>query len=251
MKTDIIETANDNPGVFVNLPSKEPIPVLMLLGYAESDNAAEIDRGIRETIRDIRISVLAMGVGLANMKAKGLYKDLGCKNLTEYIQRLSDETKMDRSNIFSWMRIGEAYIRNKSDLEQIGFTDSDGPTKLSYLNRALEKNDKQEVFDNIKNMSVREFKSFSKAQPVIESPAGRGWAVSVRGNRIYVNDKLMVILSKKNEPRAAAYFKTVLDVVCEALEKEGFIVPVFVRSRREVRLFEEALHRLKAEIGLR
>ena len=250
MKTEIIETGNDNPGIFVTLPSKEPISALIPLGYAESNNAAEIDKGIRETIRDIRISVLAMGVGLANMKAKGLYKDLGCKNLTEYIQRLCDETKMDRSNIFSWLRIGEAYITHKSELEQIGFTDSDGPTKLFYLNRALEKNDKQEVFDNIKNMSVREFKSFSKTQTVIESPAGKGWAVNVRGNRIHVNNKLMVILSKKNEPRVSAYFKTVLDVACEALEKEGVIVPVFVRNMREARRFGEAVYRLKREMGL-
>jgi len=46
---------------------------------SRSDVAAEIDRGIRETIKGIRLSILAMGVGLANMKIKDLYKDLGCE----------------------------------------------------------------------------------------------------------------------------------------------------------------------------
>ena len=90
-----------------------PVPLAgsVALDYAGSDVAAEIDRGIRETIKGIRISVLAMGLGLANIKAKGLYRDLGCLTITQYINKLSSDTKMDRCNIFSWLRIGETYLK--------------------------------------------------------------------------------------------------------------------------------------------
>ena len=227
---------------------------LVTLDYAASENAVEIDNGIRDTIKGIRISILAMGLGLANMKAKGLYKNLGCRSLTQYIQRLSDETKMDRSNIFSWLRIGEAYIKYKSELEKIDFSDNDGPTKLSYLNRALTKNEKQEVFDNIKNMSLRDFKTFAKGQTVIgnaaDSPAWDKWIVNIRGNNIYINGKLAIIISSKIERRASAYFKKVIRTACEGLEEEGVILPVLLRDRKEARRFQAAVYRLKEKMGL-
>ena len=184
------------------------------------------------------------------MKAKGFYKDLGCKSLTQYIQRLSDETKMDRSNIFGWLRIGEAYIKYKSDLEQIGFNDSDGPTKLFYLNKALIKNEKQEVFDNIKNMSLREFKTFAMGQVVTGDPTGDSWVVTVRGNNIYIDGKLAVIISEKVDRRISSYFKKVIRIACEALEKEGMILPVFLHNRKDVRRFEKVVEQLRAKMAL-
>ena len=251
METELNEIGNDSSGIFVSALPEESFPALVPLDFIESGDAVEIDRGIRESIRGIRLSILAMGLGLAKIKENSLYKYLGCNSLTQYIQRLSDETKMDRSNIFSWLRIGEAYIRYKSDLEQIGFSDSDGPTKLSYLNRALEKNEKEEVFGNIKNMSLREFKSFSKGQTMNDTFTGNRWVVTIRGNSIHVNNKLAVITSKKIEPRVSSYFKEVLAIACEALEKEGMIVPVFVRNRRDARRFKEAVYRLKAQMGMK
>ena len=132
------------------------------LEYAYSDVATEIDKGIRDTIKGIRLSILAMGMGLANIKAKGLYVDLDCSSMNQYIIKLCDETKMDRSSLFNWLNIGEAYIKYKNDLDKIEFNDNDGPTKLPYIDRALEINRKNEVFRNIKDMSVREFKIFPR-----------------------------------------------------------------------------------------
>ena len=226
------------------------IPGLLSLDYAKSDNAGEIDNGIRETIKGIRLSILAMGLGLAKIKEKGLYRDLGCNKMTQYIQRLSIETKMDRSSIFGWLGIGEAFIKYKTELEQIGFCDSDGPTKLPYLERALENNEKQEVLDNIKNMSVRDFISFAKKQTVISSPAGGRPVVSIRGSTVYIDDKLAIILSTKLDRRTSAYFKKVIRVACEALEAEGVILPVHLRSMRDARRFEPAVERLKTQMGM-
>ena len=245
-----MEFYNDSLVSADTLPA-EAIPTFFIPDYIESNNAAEIDRGIRDTIKGIRVSILAMSLGLAKIKANSLYRDLGFYNITQYVQKLCEETKMDRSNIFKWLRIGEVYLRYKNDLESAGFTDTDGPTKLPYLERALKKNQKQEVFDNIKNMSVREFASFAKGQTVTNRSAVRRgrWKIKIQGNNIYVDGKLAVIISKKVDPRVSDYFMRVNRVVCEALEKERVMLPVLLRNLREVNHFQPAVERLKAHMG--
>ena len=118
---------------------------LVLLDYAGPDDAVEIDRSIRDSINSIRLSILAMGIGLAKIKTNRLYRKLGCKSMISYIRMLSADTKMDQNSIYKWLNIGTAYLKYQSDLEQIGFKDSDGPTKLPYLKRALEINKKEEL----------------------------------------------------------------------------------------------------------
>ena len=137
----------------------------ILFDYANSDDVMVIDKGIRDTIKGIRFSILAMGIGLAKIKLKSLYSKLNCKSMAEYIERLCDETKMERSGLLNWLQIGEACLKYRNDLELAGFSENDGPAKLPYLDRALAVRGKQEVFGNIRNMSVREFVEFSKGEP--------------------------------------------------------------------------------------
>ena len=253
MEIKFKENTYDGPGMSVNVPSEQSSPGFFALDYTESDNADEIDRGIRETIKGIRLSILAMGIGLATIKTKYLYKDLGCETITKYIQRLCDETKMDRSSIFRYLCIGEVYLKYKNDLELAGFIDSDGPTKLPYLERALEKNQKQEVFDNIKSMSVREFVNFAKGQTMTGLPFRKRdrWKINIRGNSVYLDGKLAIILSKKIDPRVSDYFMKVIHVACEAVEKEGLILPVFLRNIRDARRFEPVVEKMKAKMGMK
>ena len=236
-----------------------PMPANSIsLDYAGSGDAAEIDRGIRDTIRGMRLSILAMGLGLAKMKAKGLFRNLGWQSMSQYIQQLSDETKMDQSSIYNWMNIGDAYIKYQNELEQIGFSDSDGPTKLSFLERALETNEKQHVFDNIKNMTVREFVSFAKTKNEAAISASSSDAdpgdkpvITERGNNFYVDGDLAVIISKKPGRRTSSYFKKVIRVACEALEEGEVIQPVRLHDRREARRFAAAAERLKMRMRKR
>ena len=134
----------------------EPI----LLGYAYSNLAVEIDKDIRETIKRGRVSILAIGLGLAKINEKGLYLDLNCSSMSQYVGKLCDDTKISRSTIFNWLSIGETYIKYKDELEKISYNDSDGPTKLPFIERALKTKQKQDVFRNIKKMSVRDFKTW-------------------------------------------------------------------------------------------
>ena len=69
MKT--IPNVYDGPKPPTNLLPKQVGNAHFSLDFAASDDAAEIDAGIRESIKGVRLSILAMGMGLAKLKPKG------------------------------------------------------------------------------------------------------------------------------------------------------------------------------------
>ena len=231
----------DGPVKPVQKMNTQPIP----LDYAYSNVAAEIDTGIRETIKGIRVSILAMGMGLANIKEKGLYLDLNCNSMSQYVKKLCDETKMDRSSIFNWLHIGQAYIKYRNDLEKIGFSDNDGPTKLPYIERALETNRKQEVFKNIKDMSVREFKVFSKGETDEEEKGGK---ITVRDNEVYIGGTPVIQISDKLDAKTRAYFKKIMLIAGKAMQEGEIILPVRLYDTDELRRCERPILRLVKEM---
>ena len=219
------------------------------LDYVNSDDPAEIDNGIRDTIKGIRLSILAMGLGLAKIKSNKLFKSLKFKNMSMYINDLSRDYKLDRSSIVKWLRIGEAYLKYKNELEMIGFGDSDGPTKLPYLERALAAREKQDVFDKIKKMSLRDFIRFSKGETKM-SHADIPYVIS-KGNIVYIEGKRAVIINKNLNRETAKYIQKIVKVACEALEKEGYIVPVFIQTKKDARRFAQAAVQLKVKLGMK
>ena len=218
------------------------------LDYAYSNVAAEIDHGIRDTIKGIRLSILAMGLGLANIKAKGLYIDLECSTMNQYIMKLCDETKMDRSSLFNWLNIGEAYIKYKNDLEKIAFNDNDGPTKLPYIERALETNKKQEVFKNIKDMSVREFKVYSRGGVNIDDEEEKAQKITVKDNEVYVGRTLAIQISDKLDARTRNYFKKIILLAGKSMQEGNVILPIQMYDMDELRRFERPILNLIKEL---
>jgi len=219
-------------------PPVQPIE----LNYAYSNVVAEIDQGIRDTIKGIRLSILAMGIGLARIKEKRLYVDLNFRSMNRYIEQLCMENKMERSSIFNWLSIGEAYLKYRSDLEKIGFNDDDGPTKLPYIDRALEKKQKQEVFENIKTMSVREFKAFSSAKT--ETAAEKRDRIQVRGNEVYIGGKRAITLSEELDRTTYTFFTKVILTAGKVVEEGGVVLPVHLRDMDEVRRLKPLISQL-------
>ena len=154
------------------------------------------------------------------------------------------------SSVFSWLYIGEAYINYRSELEQIGFTDKDGPAKLPYLERALAAHKDQEVFQNLKTMSLRDFISYARTEPdtAVSDKYRNRWVITERGNTYYLNSKLAIIISSRINRRAAEYLKKIIRIAGEALEQEGVVLPISLRSMREARRFEPAAERLKKQL---
>jgi hypothetical protein len=71
------------------------------LDYVSSDKAEDIDAGIRETIKDVRMSIIAMGVGIAKIKATGLYIDLKHHTACPSISSGSPKTRRWRGVVYS------------------------------------------------------------------------------------------------------------------------------------------------------
>jgi hypothetical protein len=217
---------------------KEYIP----LDYTASCRAAEIDKKLRDSIKSTRLSILAMGLGLARMKTGHLYRELGFECIAQYIHRLCDDTKMDRTSIYRWLYIGKAYLKYQYDLEQIGFTDNDGPSKLPYLEQALENHEKQEVYDKIKTMSVREFETFSKGNA--ESSSGARKFVTVRGHRVFVGGRLAVKINRKLDIKSYTFFRKIVRIAGKAMEDGDILLPVRLRDMSEVVRYERASRKL-------
>ena len=214
-------------------------------------DAQKIDSDIRKNINYPRPSVLTVSLGLAKIKSMELYRELGCSGMAEYIYRLCNDTKTNRSSFYHWLSIGETYLKHKDDLEAIGFCDNDGPSKLSYLTKALKRNEKQAVFDNIKKMSKRDFINFSKTIAVnsFENISGAGTTdkdtvvpyVKIHENGVYIDGELTLRLYRTQDRTVYNYFKRVIHVACKALDDEEVILPVRLRSQAEARRYNHRI----------
>jgi hypothetical protein len=242
MKQEVISNQYDGP----RKPEKKFPTGHFSLDYANSDDAAEIDAGIRETIKGIHLSILAMGIGLAKIKAQGLYIDLKYHSMAKYIESLCEQTQMERSSLHNWLYIGETYIKYRKDLEKIGFTDEDGPTKLPYVDRALALYQKKEVFRAVKEMSLRQFIGFSRGEAAPAAPEES--AIQVKGNQVYIGDRPAVTLYEGLDPKTRAYLEGVIVEAGEALEAGEVLYTTRLYDMEEMRRFERAAEKLKKEL---
>ena len=80
--------------------SKQHIP--LSLEFAYSQDPAEVDAGIKETLKAVKVSIMAMGIALYRVDVGGLFIDLGFRKFGEYIDHLADETGMSRTNLYNW-----------------------------------------------------------------------------------------------------------------------------------------------------
>ena len=216
------------------------------LEYSNSDDPLVLDRGVRDTIRGVGLSILTIGLTLARIKSEKLFSALGFKNITAYIEGLSKDTKSDRGNVFSWLKIGETYIKYRDELEKIGFSNGDGPTKLPYLERALEKGPRQEVFDKLMLMSLRQFRAFSRSNKENKGEAQPSW--EIRGNILYMKGQRAAIINRNLGRVKTNMLFGVLRAACRALERKGCLVAVHLINWNEVELFEPEAIRIRSMI---
>jgi hypothetical protein len=228
-------------------PVKRTSPPSISLDYANSDNAVEIDAGIRKSIKGLRLSILAMGLGLARLKTRGLYVDLNYHSMNDYLEALCTDMKVDRSTVHNWLYIGEAYIKYRKDLERIEFTDEDGPTKLPYVARALETHEKKEDFRKIKESTLTEFKEYAKGETSAPEPS----KIRVAGNKVYVGRKLAVTLAEELDPKTKAFLAGINVQAGQALEAGEILYTTRLYDADELRRFERGVERLKKEMRIR
>jgi hypothetical protein len=195
------------------------------LDFAYSDNAREMDSGIRESIRGVKLSILAMGIALYRMQESGLYTELSFSRFGQYVDKLADDTNMTRQNIYNWVYIGQAYVKFRAELERVGFDDADGPTKLPFLGRALENHSKREVFRNVKDMSKRQFITWALAAPGIKNDK-KHKSVKIKGDQVLVGHDLLATFTDAIDPDERRYYENLLLAGAQA-RAEGEVIRIY------------------------
>jgi hypothetical protein len=246
--TNAIPNEYDGP----HSPAKKPASPGISLDYVNSNDAAVIDAGIRECIKGVRMSILAMGLGLAKIKAKGLHVDLFDRegkpfhSMNDYLEELCDEMQVERSTAHNWLYIGEAYTKYRNELERIDFTEADGPTKLPYVERALAIHKKQDVFQKIKGLTLKKFIEYARGEAP-EVPLSK---IRVVGNQIFVGKTPAVTLAEELDPKTRGYLEKTIVQAGEALEAGGVLYTTMLYDTGELRRFERAADRLKKELRI-
>jgi hypothetical protein len=216
------------------------------LDFAYSQDATEIDVGIRETIRGVKLSIMAMGIALYRVDVSGLFIDLGFRKFGEYIDHLAEDTGMSRANLYNWTYIGEAFVNHKAELEKIGFSDDDGPTKLPFLDRALTNRPKREVYRNLVSMSRRRFEEWSKGETET-LPMNDYTNVKLNKGRVYAGEEPIISFADSLSPEDRRYYEKVIKAAVKARENKEVIGVYSFYDEDEHRLFDRIYNReLKA-----
>ena len=223
------------------LPAKRLKVKQFALDFAYADSAAELDQGVRETIRGVKMSIMAMGIALYRIQTTGCYIDLNFRRFGLYVDKLAEDTGMTRANIYNWVYIGETYIKHRAELEKIGFNDDDGPTKLPFLGRALENHQKREVFRAVKEMSKREFQEWAKGNSPPKAKKYKN--VRVQGNHVLLGNKPLALLGDGMAPDDRRYYEQILLEAAQARADNEVIGVYRFYDEQERKRFDRVYHR--------
>jgi hypothetical protein len=230
-------------------PKKTPLKIekgQFSLDFAYSENATEVDAGIREGIRGMKLSILYMGIALYRTNVAGYFIDLGFKRFGEYIDKLVEDTGMSRANFYNWTYIGEAFVTHRAELEKVRFSDGDGPTKLPFLDRALANRPKRDVYRNLISMSRRQFEEWSKGDP--ESSSKCNYTnVKLNNGQVYAGDTPLISFAESLSPVDKRYYEGVIKAAVEAKENNEVVGVYRFYDEGERRVFDRIYNReLKA-----
>jgi hypothetical protein len=150
---------------------------------------------------------------------------------------------MARTSLYNWEYIGEAYIKHRAELDKVGFSDDDGPTKLPFLSRALEHYPKRDVFKNIKDMSKREFEDWSRGQPKKKKYK----LVKVTKNGVFAGTKPLVSFADGISSKDQRYYETLIMEGALAVQNNEYAKVFRFYDQQEAQKFERLYQReLKA-----
>jgi hypothetical protein len=211
------------------------------LDFAYSHDAAVVDAGIKETIRGVKLSIMAMGIALYRVDVSGLFIDLGFRKFGEYIDHLADESGMARTSLYNWEYIGEAYITHRGDLDRIGFTDDDGATKLPFLGRALENHPKREVFKNIKDMSLRQFEKWSKEQLAKNDKKSKN--IRIKGSQLFIGKTPIISFADGVSQKDRHYYERLLLEGALAVKRNEYARVYRFYDESEAKVFDRYYQR--------
>jgi hypothetical protein len=215
---------------------------LFSLDFANSNDPAVLDNGIRETMRGMNLSAMAVSKALYRINASGYYIELGYKSMGAYIDKLVEEMGYSRAIFYRWVETGGIAIKYHNELEKIAFSDDDGPSKLPYIPKALERHPKKEVFKNAKEMSVRKFEAYAKGekQPVLAISYKN---VGIKNGTVYVDDEPLVNPAAVLSPEDRRYVESLLLGAIQAKADNHYLRGYLFYDEKEANTFDKVYDR--------
>ena len=142
------------PESAIALPLREVPRVDRRLSDAEASITDSVD-----TINSKRIEICRQ---LYMIESERLYREVGVRSFKEYL-RLG-RVPIPYKTAIDYAKIGSVLVDHAELLDGCRFTESDGLTKLRYLPEALSNHcDQQEVCDQLRQKSFRDFKRYASA----------------------------------------------------------------------------------------
>jgi len=216
------------------------------LDFLRSDDPQVLDQGVIHSLGRVRLSILAGGLGLAKIHLQGNFKNLGYRSMWAYIENVSLRTNMDTNSIYNWMKIGEAYLKHQEDLERIGFRDEHGPSKLRLLEQALQGGEKEEVLQNLMEMSHADFTDFARQGAPKKEEEEEYF--TEKGHIFYHRGLRAVIINSQLAPTMRSKLKGAIRAAFKSLRRKGHLVVVRLRNAEEAKLFIPEARRLRRAI---
>jgi hypothetical protein len=233
---DIIPNVYDGPRKPVKKSS------LFSLDFANSIDPAVLDNGIRETMRGMNLSAMAVSKALYRIYASGYYIELGYKSMGAYIDKLVAETGYSRAVFYRWIDTGGVAIKYRNELERIAFSDHDGPSKLPYIPKALEHHPKREVFKNAKEMSVRNFEAYAKWEKQ-SAPAISYENIEIKNGSVYAGGEPLIDPAAPLMPEDKRYIESLLVRAVQAKADRQYLRGYLFYDEKEANKFDNVYNR--------
>jgi hypothetical protein len=238
---DIIPNEYDGP----RRPVKKTASRLFSLDFANSNNPEVLDNGIRETMRGMNLSTIAVSRALYRISASGYYIELGYRSMGDYITKLVEETGYSRAIFYRWIGTGEITVKYHNELEKVDFSDDDGPTKLVYIPQALENHPKKEVFKNAKEMLTREFEAYARGKKFYPVVAYKN--LTIKRGQIYAGGEPVINPAASLSPEDRRYIENLLTEAIRAKADKQYLRGYIFYDEKEANKFDKVYNReLKA-----
>jgi hypothetical protein len=118
----------------------------------------EVEEGIRSAVKMVSASILSIGIALCYIERAG-FMAAGFREWSEYLEAAEDRISLPKQTVSDYRRIGDTYLRYRSWLQEIGYTESCGLHKLRYLDRLFESHRKPTIKKSLLDMSFRQMRA--------------------------------------------------------------------------------------------
>ena len=205
-------------------------------------NALALDRVIRDSILNMGPPILTSCIGIAEMKVHSLYKDLGFTKMAQYIKGLTEEKRITKGKIYRWLYIGQEYLKYRETLEEIGFNNNHGPSKLLFLERALANREREDVLIKIKTLSCRDFSSYALGQSRDLNVPGP--KKTNRKGLIIIKGKAAIRINPNLDNDSFNFLKRINRIAGKAIKDGEKVYYIRVKNIEEFERYERAFNKL-------